>query len=226
MISTETIINRINEEIEKLKQKDILVKVKMPVSEENKFSTYSTHELNSVSYQVIYAPKNIVLYEDEYFINFFLNYLINLYTKSDKILYLLENIKEDAYVSLGLVDYNSYFHFTENEVIVNIDSYGDDLDKFKEILMYYNKNPKIFVRNIVSNNLSYDFNELVKNGKMRYFKSNIYNVKLQGKKYIVFNTTDSFEKIMYILDEEDNYMDIMDEKYIKILKKLSLINGL
>ena len=31
MISTETIINRINEEIEKLKQKDILVKVKMPV---------------------------------------------------------------------------------------------------------------------------------------------------------------------------------------------------
>ena len=31
---------------------------------------------------------------------------------------------------------------------------------------------------------------------------------------------------MYILDEEDNYMDIMDEKYIKILKKLSLINGL
>ena len=121
---------------------------------------------------------------------------------------------------------NSYFHFTENEAIVNIDSYGDDLDKFKEILMYYNKNPKIFVRNIVSNNLSYDFNELVKNGKMRYFKSNIYNVKLQGKKYIVFNTTDSFEKIMYILDEEDNYMDIMDEKYIKILKKLSLINGL
>ena len=45
-------------------------------------------------------------------------------------------------------------------------------------------------------------------------------------KYKVFNTTDSFEKIMYILDEEDNYMDIMDEKYIKILKKLSLINGL
>ena len=39
MISTETIINRINEEIEKLKQKDILVKVKMPVSEENKFSS-------------------------------------------------------------------------------------------------------------------------------------------------------------------------------------------
>ena len=99
MISTETMIKRINEEIKKLKQKDILVKVKMPVSEENKFSTYSTHELNSVSYQVIYAPKNIVLYEDEYFINFFLNYLINLYTKSDKILYLLENIKEDAYVS-------------------------------------------------------------------------------------------------------------------------------
>ena len=35
---------------------------------------------------------------------------------------------------------------------------------------------KIFVRNIVSNNLSYDFNELVKNGKMRYFKSNIYSL--------------------------------------------------
>ena len=48
MISTETMIKRINEEIEKLKQKDILVKVKMPVSEENKFSTYSTHELNSI----------------------------------------------------------------------------------------------------------------------------------------------------------------------------------
>ena len=139
MISTETMIKRINEEIEKLKQKDILVKVKMPVSEENKFSTYSTHELNSVSYQVIYAPKNIVLYEDEYFINFFLNYLINLYTKSDKILYLLENIKEDAYVSLGLVDYNSYFHFTKDKVIINIDTFSEDKEKFKAQFKYSDK---------------------------------------------------------------------------------------
>lgn len=37
MISTETMIKRINEEIEKLKQKDILVKVKMPVSEKINF---------------------------------------------------------------------------------------------------------------------------------------------------------------------------------------------
>ena len=72
-------IKRINEEIEKLKQKGIIVKMKMPIKEEDKFSTYSTHELNSISYQVIYAPKNIVLYEDEYYINFFLNYLINMH---------------------------------------------------------------------------------------------------------------------------------------------------
>ena len=165
MISTETIINRINEEIEKLKQKDILVKVKMPVSEENKFSTYSTHELNSVSYQVIYAPKSIVLYEDEYFINFFLNYLINLYTKSDKILYLLENIKEDAYVSLGLVDYNSYFHFTKDKVIINIDTFSEDKEKFKSLINIYDKEPKVFIRNIIENSLANEFNDLLRRGE-------------------------------------------------------------
>ena len=94
------------------------------------------------------------------------------------------------------------------------------------MLNLYDKNPIIFLRNIVSSNLYYDFNELMKNGKMRHFKSTIYNVKIQGKKYIVFNTSNSIEKIMYILDENNEYVDIMDEKYLKILKKLSLINGL
>ena len=81
MVNTDSLINRIYERIEQLKEKNILVEVKMPIDEKHKFSTYSTHELNSVSYKVIYAPKNIVLYEDEYYINFFLNYLINLNTK-------------------------------------------------------------------------------------------------------------------------------------------------
>ena len=188
MISTETMIKRINEEIEKLKQKDILVKVKMPVSEENKFSTYSTHELNSVSYQVIYAPKNIVLYEDEYFINFFLNYLINLYTKSDKILYLLE--------------------------------------KFKALINIYDKDPRVFIRNIIENSLTNEFNDLLRRGKMRFFNSTIFNVKVRGKKYAVFTTSNSKEKIMYILDEDNNYVDIFDDRYSKILKKLSLVNSL
>ena len=94
------------------------------------------------------------------------------------------------------------------------------------MLNLYDKNPIIFLRNIVSSNLYYDFNELMKNGKMKYFKSTIYNVKIQGKKYIVFNTSNSIEKSMYILDENNEYVDIMDEKYLKILKKLSLINGL
>ena len=226
MISTETIINRINEEIEKLKQKDILVKVKMPVSEENKFSTYSTHELNSVSYQVIYAPKSIVLYEDEYFINFFLNYLINLYTKSDKILYLLENIKEDASVSLGLVDYNSYFHFTKDKVIINIDTFSEDKEKFKSLINIYDKEPKVFIRKIIENSLANEFNDLLRRGKMRFFNSTIFNVKVRGKKYAVFTTSNSKEKIMYILDEDNNYVDIFDDRYSKILKKLSLVNSL
>lgn len=225
MISEKNIKEKILMMIEELKEKKILVEVKFQ-EDRNKFNVYSPKELNSLYYKITYLPKNFLLKEDEYYMDKFPAFLSSLESKAEKIDYLLKDLDKNSKVNFENVKYNSYFHFTENEVIVNIDSYGDDLDKFKEILMYYNKNPKIFVRNIVSNNLSYDFNELVKNGKMRYFKSNIYNVKLQGKKYIVFNTTDSFEKIMYILDEEDNYMDIMDEKYIKILKKLSLINGL
>ena len=31
---------------------------------------------------------------------------------------------------------------------------------------------------------------------------------------------------MYILDEDNNYIDILDDRYSKILKKLSLINSL
>ena len=31
---------------------------------------------------------------------------------------------------------------------------------------------------------------------------------------------------MYILDEDNNYVDIFDDRYSKILKKLSLINSL
>lgn len=226
MVSTETIINRINEEVEKLKKKGILVEVKMPISEKNKFSTYSTHELNSVGYKVIYMPKNIVLYEDEYYINFFLNYLINLHTKSEKILYLLENIKEDAYVSLGFVDYNSYFHFTKDKVIINIDTFSEDKEKFKKLINIYDKTPKIFIRNIINSSLIDEFNDLLRRGKMRFFNSTIFNVKVRGKKYAVFTTSNSKEKIMYILDEDNNYIDIFDDRYSKILKKLSLINSL
>ena len=226
MIDRETMIKRINEEIDKLKHKGIVVNIKMPIKEEDKFSTYSTHELNSISYQVIYAPKDILLYEDEYYINFFLNYLINLYTKSDKILYLLENIKEDACVSLGLVDYNSYFHFTKDKVIVNIDTFSHDNKIFKQLIDIYDKNPRVFIRNIIKNSLINEFNDLLRNGKMRFFNSTIFNVKIKGKKYAVFTTSNSKEKIMYILDEENNYIDLFDERYSKILKKLSLVNSL
>ena len=201
MIDRKTMIKRINEEIDKLKHKGIVVNIKMPIKEEDKFSTYSTHELNSISYQVIYAPKDILLYEDEYYINFFLNYLINLYTKSDKILYLLENIKEDACVSLGLVDYNSYFHFTKDKVIVNIDTFSHDNKIFKHLIDIYDKNPRVFIRNIIKNSLINEFNDLLRNGKMRFFNSTIFNVKIKGKKYAVFTTSNSKEKIMYILDE-------------------------
>ncbi|MFR1850191.1 hypothetical protein [Intestinibacter sp.] len=226
MIDRKTMIKRINEEIDKLKHKGIVVNIKMPIKEEDKFSTYSTHELNSISYQVIYAPKDILLYEDEYYINFFLNYLINLYTKSDKILYLLENIKEDACVSLGLVDYNSYFHFTKDKVIVNIDTFSHDNKIFKHLIDIYDKNPRVFIRNIIKNSLINEFNDLLRNGKMRFFNSTIFNVKIKGKKYAVFTTSNSKEKIMYILDEENNYIDLFDERYSKILKKLSLVNSL
>ncbi|MDY5211828.1 hypothetical protein [Intestinibacter sp.] len=226
MVSREIMIKRINEEIEKLKQKGIIVKMKMPIKEEDKFSTYSTHELNSISYQVIYAPKNIVLYEDEYYINFFLNYLINLHTKSDKILYLLENINEDAYVGLGVIDYNSYFHFTKDRVIINIDTFSEDNYKFKQLIDIYDKNPKLFIRNIINNCLTNEFNDLLRRGKMRFFNSTIFNVKLKGKKYAVFTTSNAKEKIMYILDEDNNYIDLFDDRYSKILKKLSLVNSL
>ena len=191
MIDRKTMIKRINEEIDKLKHKGIVVNIKMPIKEEDKFSTYSTHELNSISYQVIYAPKDILLYEDEYYINFFLNYLINLYTKSDKILYLLENIKEDACVSLGLVDYNSYFHFTKDKVIVNIDTFSHDNKIFKHLIDIYDKNPRVFIRNIIKNSLINEFNDLLRNGKMRFFNSTIFNVKMKGKKYAVFTTSNS-----------------------------------
>ena len=226
MVSREIMIKRINEEIEKLKQKGIIVKMKMPIKEEDKFSTYSTHELNSISYQVIYAPKNIVLYEDEYYINFFLNYLINLHTKSDKILYLLENINEDAYVGLGVIDYNSYFHFTKDRVIINIDTFSEDNYKFKQLIDIYDKNPKLFIRNIINNCLTNEFNDLLRRGKMKFFNSTIFNVKLKGKKYAVFTTSNAKEKIMYILDEDNNYIDLFDDRYSKILKKLSLVNSL
>ncbi|MGN1032981.1 MAG: hypothetical protein ACI4PU_05925 [Intestinibacter sp.] len=226
MVNTENLIKRIEEKIEDLKGKNILVKVKMPVDEKDKFSTYSTHELSSVSYQVIYAPKNIVLYEDEYYINFFLNYLINLNTKSDKINYLLENITEDTYVSLGVVDYNSYFHFTKDKVIINIDTFSESTDRFKELINIYDKDPRTFIRNIVKNSLTNEFNDLLRKGKMRFFNSTIFNVKVKGKKYAVFTTSNAQEKIMYILDEDNNYIDIFDDRYSKILKKLSLVNSL
>ncbi len=226
MENIEALMDKINEKIEKLKENNILVNIKMPIDEKDKFSTYSTHELNSISYEVIYTPKNIVLYEDEYYINFFVNYLINLNTKSDKINYFLENVDENAHVSLGLVKYNSYFHFTKDEVIINIDTFSEEVDRFKNLINVYNRDPRIFIRNIVENKLSDEFNDLMRKGKMRFFNSTIFNVKVKGKKYVVFTTSNASEKIMYILDEDNNYLDILDERYSKILKKLSLINGL
>ena len=44
---------------------------------------------------------------------------------------------------------------------------------------------------------------------MRFFNSTIFNVKMKGKKYAVFTTSNSKEKIMYILDEENNYIDLL-----------------
>lgn len=225
MVSEKNIKEKILDMIKNLKEKNLLVEVKFP-KEKRKFNVYRSNELNCLSYKVTYVPKNFVIKEDNSYIKDFHRYLSALDSKSDKIDYLLKDLDPIANVVLENVECNSYFHFTENEVIINLDNFTYSLDKFKEILAVYNKNPKTFLRNIVNFNLSYDFNDLVKNSKMRYFKSTIYNVKLQGKKYIVFNTSDSFEKIMYILNENNEYLDITDEKYIKILKKLSLIVGL
>ena len=207
MIDRETMIKRINEEIDKLKHKGIVVNIKMPIKEEDKFSTYSTHELNSISYQVIYAPKDILLYEDEYYINFFLNYLINLYTKSDKILYLLENIKEDACVSLGLVDYNSYFHFTKDKVIVNIDTFSHDNKIFKQLIDIYDKNPRVFIRNIIKNSLINEFNEKINNTKAE-------NIALEEKVL-------SIEK--ELVDCKENIKQYEEE--VKVLDKKLIFNN-
>ena len=212
--------------IEKLKDKNLLVEVEFLDEKEDKFAVYGGNELNSVHYKVTYAPKGFFLTEGDYYLKFFPSFLSGLDSKAERIDYLLKDLNKDTKVTLEHVEYNSYFHFTKDEVIINIDSFSNNLDIFKEILKRYDKNPKIFLRNIVSSNLSYDYNDLVKKGKMRYFKSTIYNVKIQGKKYIVFNTSNSFEKIMYILDEEDEFLDIMNESYIKVIKKLALINGL
>lgn len=225
MKNNKKIKTKILDMIDKLKNKNFLVEVKF-LDEKNEFSVYSSRDLDSLYYKITYIPKKFLLKEGEYYINKFPTFLSSLDSKSEKINYLLQDLEKSAAVVLENVEYNSYFHFTENEVIINLDNFTYELDKFKEMLNLYDKNPRIFLRNIVSSNLYYDFNELMKNGKMKYFKSTIYNVKIQGKKYIVFNTSNSIEKIMYILDENNEYVDIMDEKYLKILKKLSLINGL
>ena len=96
----------------------------------------------------------------------------------------------------------------------------------KNLIDIYDKNPRVFIRNIIKNSLINEFNDLLRNGKMRFFNSTIFNVKIKGKKYAVFTTSNSKEKIMYILDEENNYIDLFDERYSKILKKLSLVNSL
>lgn len=225
MMSENNIKKKILIMIENLKEKNLRVEVEFP-KERNKFNVYRSNELNCLSYKVTYIPKNFLIKEDHFYIKEFPRFLSALDSKSDKIDYLLRDLDKSANVVLENIEYNSYFHFTENEVIINLDNFTYSLDKFKEILKLHSKNPKNFFRNIISSNLYYEFNDLVKNGKMVYFKSTIYNVKLQGKKYIVFNTSNSFEKIMYILDENNNYVDITDGKYIKILKKLSLIVGL
>ena len=51
---------------------------------------------------------------------------------------------------------------------------------------------------IIKNSLINEFNDLLRNGKMRFFNSTIFNVKMKGKKYAVFTTSNSKEKIMYI----------------------------
>lgn len=225
MISEKNIKEKILMMIEELKEKKILVEVKFQ-EDRNKFNVYSPKELNSLYYKITYLPKNFLLKEDEYYMDKFPAFLSSLESKAEKIDYLLKDLDEDSIAVLENVKYNSYFHFTEDKVIINVDNFTYSLEKFKEILNIYDKNTKKFVKNIVSSNLSYDFNDLMKNGKMRYFQSTIYNVKIQGKKYIVFNTSNSFEKIMYILDENNEYVDILDEIYLKILKKLSLISNL
>lgn len=225
MISEKNIKEKILMMIEKLKEKKILVEVKFQ-EDRNKFNVYSPKELNYLYYKITYLPKNFLLKEDEYYMDKFPAFLSSLESKAEKIDYLLKDLDEDSIAVLENVKYNSYFHFTEDKVIINVDNFTYSLEKFKEILNIYDKNTKKFVKNIVSSNLSYDFNDLTKNGKMRYFQSTIYNVKIKGKKYIVFNTSNSFEKIMYILDENNEYVDILDEIYLKILKKLSLISNL
>lgn len=224
MISEKNIKEKILMMIEKLKEKKILVEVKFQ-EDRNKFNVYSPKELNYLYYKITYLPKNFLLKEDEYYMDKFPAFLSSLESKAEKIDYLLKDLDEDSIAVLENVKYNSYFHFTEDKVIINVDNFTYSLEKFKEILNIYDKNTKKFVKNIVSSNLSYDFNDLMKNGKMRYFQSTIYNVKIKGKKYIVFNTSNSFEKIMYILDENNEYVDILDEIYLKILKKLSLISN-
>ena len=73
-----------------------------------------------------------------------------------------------------------------------------DKEKFKALINIYDKEPKVFIRNIIENSLANEFNDLLRRGKMRFFNSTIFNVKVRGKKYAVFTTSNSKEKIMYI----------------------------
>ena len=171
MISEKNIKEKILMMIEELKEKKILVEVKFQ-EDRNKFNVYSPKELNSLYYKITYLPKNFLLKEDEYYMDKFPAFLSSLESKAEKIDYLLKDLDEDSIAVLENVKYNSYFHFTEDKVIINVDNF------------------------------------------------------IKGKKYIVFNTSNSFEKIMYILDENNEYVDILDEIYLKILKKLSLISNL
>ena len=62
---------------------------------------------------------------------------------------------------------NSYFHFTKDKVIINIDTFSEDKEKFKALINIYDKEPKVFIRNIIENSLANEFNDLLRRGKMK-----------------------------------------------------------
>ena len=122
MKNNKKIKTKILDMIDKLKNKNFLVEVKF-LDEKNEFSVYSSRDLDSLYYKITYIPKKFLLKEGEYYINKFPTFLSSLDSKSEKINYLLQDLEKSAAVVLENVEYHSYFHFTENEVIINLDNF-------------------------------------------------------------------------------------------------------